>query len=132
MAREGFGSNPERSANRPEVEAAVSGVTRGFGTAALIEVLQEAGVPCSAVNSVPDMIDDPQVKALGLIEPMAHPDVEGFEIVNLPITFDGSYPEHQSAPPRLGADTDAVLLELGLDDEMVAVLRADGVVGSAR
>ena len=96
----------------------------------MIGLLQEAGVPCSAVNSVPDMVDDPQVKALGLLEPMTHPDVDGFEVVNLPITFDGSYPAHQSAPPRLGADTDAVLATLGLDEEAVAALRADGVVGS--
>ncbi|WP_244931362.1 CoA transferase [Nocardioides sp. W7] len=128
--REGFGSNPERSANREQVEAAVSEVTRGFETAGLITLLNEAGIPCSAVNSVPDMVDDPQVKALGLIEPMAHTEVENFEVVNLPITFGGEYPEHQCPPPVLGADTDAVLSRLGVSAESIAELRRDGVVAS--
>lgn len=130
LTREGFGSNPERSANRTEVEAAVSEVTRGFDTAALIALLTEAGIPCSAVNSVPDMVDDPQVKALGLIEPMAHAGVTDFEVVNLPITFGGEYPGHQCPPPVLGADTDDVLTRLGVSEESIAELRRDGVVAA--
>lgn len=128
MTREGFGSNPERSANRPRVNAAVGEVTRGFTTELLIELLTAAGVPCSAVNSVPDMVDDPQVRALGLIEPMKHDKVENFEVVNLPITFGGDYPDHQCAPPALGADTERVLTGLGLSADTITELRRDGVV----
>lgn len=128
MEREGFGSNQERSANRPVVNEAVGEVTRGFTTAALIERLTAAGVPCSAVNSVPDMVDDPQVRALGLIEPMKHHAVEDFEVVNLPISFGGDYPDHQCAPPALGADTHRVLLGLGVSAETIDELCRDGVV----
>lgn len=128
ISREGFGSNPERSANRPIVNGAVGEVTRGFTTVALIERLTAAGVPCSAVNSVPDMVDDPQVKALGLIESMDHRTVENFEVVNLPITFGGDYPDHQCAPPSLGADTQRVLAGLGVSAETIDELCRDGVV----
>lgn len=130
MTREGFATNPDRAANRPTVEAAVSEVTRRFTTADIIARLQEAGVPCSAVNSVPDMLEDEQVQALGLIEPMEHPLVENFVTVNLPITFGGDYPGHQCAPPLLGADTDDVLASIGLDATTIAELRKDGVVAS--
>lgn len=129
--REGFGSNPERSANRPVVEAAVSEVTRRFSKAELVKRLEEAGIPCSEINSVADMPSDPQVKALGLIEPMDHHVVEDFAVVNLPITFGGEYPEHQCPPPALGADTDAVLASLGRDEATIAELRAAGVVAVA-
>lgn len=130
MTREGFATNPERAANRATVEAAVGTVTAGFETADLIERLQASGVPCSAVNSVPDMLEDEQVEALGLIEPMEHADIDGFATVNLPITFGGNYPDHQCAPPALGADTDTVLEGLGLDAVAIAELRQDGVVAT--
>lgn len=130
--RDGFGSNPERAANRAEVERAVGEVTRGFTTEKLLHVLAEAGVPCSPVNSVPDMVRDEQVKALGLLEPMEHPAVKDFAVVNLPITIDGDYPDHQCPPPELGADTDAVLELLGVPEPERDALRAEGVVGGGR
>ena len=34
--------------------------------------------------------------------------------------------------PELGADTDAVLRELGLPDSEIAALRADGVIGGGK
>lgn len=130
LTRDGFGSNPERSANRAEVEAAVSGVTSRFTVADLLERLGAAGVPCSAVNSVPDLVDDPQVKALGLVEPLEHHSIDDFEVVNLPVTFDGAYPPHRNAPPKLGADTAEILTDLGLPAEQIDALRADGVIGA--
>ena len=131
MTREGFGSNPERSANRAVVEAAVGEVTSRFTKAELVARLNEAGVPCSEINEVADMVDDPQVKALGLLEKMDHPQVPDFEVVNLPITFGGEYPEHQCPPPALGADTDRVLAGLGVSEETIAELRRDGIVDVA-
>lgn len=131
LTRDGFGSNPERSANRAVVEAAVSDVTRRFTVAELLDRLNVAGVPCSAVNSVPDLVDDPQVKALGLVEPLEHHSIDNFEVVNLPVTFDGVYPPHRNAPPALGADTADILTDLGLPGEEIDALRADGVIGAA-
>lgn len=132
LTRDGFGSNPERSAHRVEVEAAVAEVTSRFAVEDLRERLTSVGVPCSAVNSVPDLVDDAQVRALGLIESLAHPGIENFEVVNLPITFDGDYPPLRTAPPQLGADTLDILADLGLAVEDVAALSADGVIGDSR
>lgn len=130
LTRDGFGSNPERSANRAEVEAAVAAVTSRFAVADLLERLNAAGVPCSAVNSVPDLVGDAQVEALGLVEPLEHHSIENFQVVNLPVTFDGAYPAHRNAPPRLGADTASILAELGVPDDEIAALSTDGVIGA--
>ena len=130
MDREGFGTNPERAAHRSVVEAAVSDVTRGFDAATLLARLAEAGVPASRVNRVEDMVDDEQALSTGMLEQVPHPRIDGFEVVNLPVTFDGDYPAHQGPPPDLGADTDAVLAGLGYDADAIAALRTASVVAA--
>jgi crotonobetainyl-CoA:carnitine CoA-transferase CaiB-like acyl-CoA transferase len=130
MGREGFATNPERAGNRAVVEAAVGEVTGRFDSATLLALLADGGVPASPVNKVEDMVHDEQVLAIGMLEQVEHPLIEGFEVVNLPMTFDGRYPPHQSAPPLLGADTVAVLASLGYDDTEIDALRHDTVVAT--
>lgn len=126
--REGFGSNPERATNRETVNAAVAEITSRYDSGELLGLLKAAGVPCENVNTVEDMVHDPQVAALGMIEPIEHPLIPDFQLVNLPMTFDGNYPEHQSAPPLQGADTESVLADLGYGESDIASLMSDGVV----
>jgi crotonobetainyl-CoA:carnitine CoA-transferase CaiB-like acyl-CoA transferase len=130
MGREGFATNPERAGNRAVVEAAVGEVTGRFDSATLLALLADGGVPASPVNKVEDMVHDEQVLAIGMLEQVEHPLIEGFEVVNLPMTFDGRYPPHQSAPPLLGADTVAVLASLGYDDTVIDARRHDTVVAT--
>ena len=58
-------------------------------------------------------------------------DEAGTPVVANPIRFDGADGDAasfaRSAPPELGADTDAVLLDAGFSADEVAALHADGV-----
>ena len=83
------------------------------------------------MNRVEDMVDDEQALSTGILERVEHPRIDGFEVVNLPITFDGDYPLHQGPPPDLGADTDAVLASLGYGADEISALRHDAVVATA-
>ena len=128
-AREGFGANPERAARRAEVNAALSEVTGKFSRAELTERLEKAGVPHAPIQTMPEVLEDPQVAALDGIGQAPHPDVPGFEVVKLPVKIDGAQPPVAAAPPLLGADTTAVLAALGKTPEEIAGLLADGVAG---
>ena len=128
--RLGFATNPERLAHRDEVNGAVSERTSTFGTDELVKRLERAGVPHSPVQTVDQVVDDEQVKAIGMITPLPHPRVEALQVLQLPMTFDGAYPALRTSPPDLGEDTVAVLDDLGYDDDAVARLVADGVVGT--
>ncbi|MCA0328980.1 MAG: CoA transferase [Actinobacteria bacterium] len=130
LGREGFASNPERSANRRTVEAAVGDVTSRFDAATLLALLADAGVPASRVNKVEDMAHDEQALATGMLERLPHPIVADLEVVNLPMTFDGQYPAHTCAPPLLGADTRAVLADLGYDEAGIDALLSSDVVAA--
>jgi crotonobetainyl-CoA:carnitine CoA-transferase CaiB-like acyl-CoA transferase len=128
--RAGFATNPERLAHRDEVNVAISERTSAFGVDDLVERLEKAGVPHSPVQSVDQVVEDEQVKAIGMVTSLPHPRVEELQVLNLPMTFDGAYPALRTAPPDLGEDTAQVLGDLGYDEDAVAGLLANGVVGT--
>jgi crotonobetainyl-CoA:carnitine CoA-transferase CaiB-like acyl-CoA transferase len=83
------------------------------------------------VRPVHEVADDPQVRAVGLVTPLPHPNVPELEVVHLPVTFDGAYLPHQCPPPELGQHSAEVLRDLGFNDDEIDGMLADGVVGCA-
>lgn len=60
---------------------------------------EAVGIPCSPINSVPETLAQPQVKALGLHQAIPG---EDFSLTGLPLWFDGQRPDLTSGGPRLG------------------------------
>jgi crotonobetainyl-CoA:carnitine CoA-transferase CaiB-like acyl-CoA transferase len=129
-ARDGFGSNVERSANRAQVNAAVAELTARHRRDELVARLQAAGVPTAPVRHAGELLDDPQVAAIGGLAPLPHPEVPELQVITLPVRFDGATLPLQSPPPLLGADTLDLLTSLGYDADATQELLADGVVGA--
>lgn len=127
--REGFDSNEARSANRPVVVEALSAITRTFARDDLHAILHAAGVPNAPVRRSFELIDDPQVAAIGGIVDLPHPQVPDFKVVQMPVQVDGENLRQQMAPPMLGADTERILASLGYDQTQVRTLIDEGVVG---
>jgi formyl-CoA transferase len=125
--KEGFRTNGERVRSRSVVDAELGAVTSGFTTAEVLRRLGAAGVPCAPVQTLPEVAADEQVAAIGAISPLPHERVAGFSVINLPVTFDGAYLPHRNPPPALGADTAAVLADLGRSPAEIAELVRDNV-----
>ena len=92
--------------------------------------LRAAGVPSGRVRSVPEALADPQVAAREMVVPLAAS--RRSRTSASPACRSSSRPRPaRRAPrrPRSGADTDAVLAELGYDAEARARLRAAGALG---
>ena len=84
-------------------------------TAAWFERLTEAGIPAVPYNRVDDLFDDPHLRAVGFWETVEHPTEGTLLQCPTPITFDGEHASAAVPAPALGADTDAVLAELGIE-----------------
>jgi len=51
---------------------------------AWLELLKRADIPCSPVNSIEDLLEDPHILSRNLIE-----NIDGFPLVRFPVRFDG-------------------------------------------
>jgi formyl-CoA transferase len=60
---------------------------------------EAVGVPCSPILSVPEVMQEPQVQALGMLLPVPG---EDFSLTGLPLSFDGQRPGFAGGAPRLG------------------------------
>ena len=97
-----FIDNPSRVANQVELYALLDALIAEHDTDWWIARLEAAGIPCSPVQNLAQMLAHPQTEALGLVQPVPG---TGMRFVGLPMRFDGVRPVPRSAPPSLGEHT---------------------------
>ena len=97
-----FVDNPARVAHQQNLYAMIDAIIAAQPTAHWITCLESAGVPCSPVNNLQEMVEHPQTEALGLVQDVPG---TGMRFIGLPISFDGQRPHPISAPPKLGEHT---------------------------
>jgi formyl-CoA transferase len=98
-------------------------------TAAEWEMLFEtAGIPCTRVRTVPELLLDAQARANGTLATAAHPAFGPVRFLGTPVRLSETPGAPPGPPPAVGEHTDAILGESGYTKEQVARLRAAGVV----
>jgi len=101
----------------------------GRGTEDVLEILGKAMIPCGPLLAPQETLDHPQVAALGLLQPLDYPGLpRPAPVGRVPVTLSRTEPVTRRPPPVPGADSDAILGELGYSAAEIARLRADGVV----
>ncbi len=94
------------------------------------QVFDEAGLIWGPIQSLPQIVDDPQARAMDLFVELDYPDGGGtFETLAAPIRIEGADIAPRGPAPGIGADTDQILDELGLSSEELVELRAAGAFG---
>ena len=84
-------------------------------------------VPVAPVYELGAALDNPWLQTIGLRDRVHHPDRPDMEVLASPIKLDGARLPNRAAP-LLGADSDAILAELGYDAGEIDALRSSGVV----
>jgi len=123
-----FATNAARVQHRNVLLPLLRQTTVMKTTAEWIALLEPAAVPCGPINDLAAVFADPQVRHRGLRVDLPHAAGGTAPQVANPIRFSVTPVDYRRAPPPLGADTDAVLGELGLSAAEIAALRADGIV----
>ncbi|MGA8454094.1 MAG: CaiB/BaiF CoA-transferase family protein [Streptosporangiaceae bacterium] len=123
-----FDSPAKRSANRGELNALIAERLRTRTTAEWVEALNQAGVPCGPVYGMDEVFADPQVEHLEMTEPVQHPALGRLDILRNAVRMTDGPATVRTPSPDIGADTDAVLTELGYPREEIDRLRVQGVI----
>jgi crotonobetainyl-CoA:carnitine CoA-transferase CaiB-like acyl-CoA transferase len=121
-----FATFRDRRENRAELTRLLDDALRARTTAAWLA--QFAGeVPAAPVQDIAQALTSPFVESEDRVWSYPHPERPDFRMVAPAFRLPGSDIPHAAAP-ALGADTDAVLQDLGYDAARIASLRAQGVV----
>jgi crotonobetainyl-CoA:carnitine CoA-transferase CaiB-like acyl-CoA transferase len=109
-----YRGNRERTRHAAEIDALVAEWTRTNDAAEIARVLAEAGVPAGPVYSIADIVADEQVRARGVVRHLDD-DAGNRVATTAPVPRFRAHPtvSHHAAR-AVGADTDAVLAELGI------------------
>jgi crotonobetainyl-CoA:carnitine CoA-transferase CaiB-like acyl-CoA transferase len=103
-----FATGPARNAHRSELVALMTGVTRTRSSAEWLADLERVGVPVAKVNSIGDLAQTEQLKAVALLQTLPDNDLT---LVGLPISFNRQRPLSSRGAPELGEHNAEILGE---------------------
>jgi crotonobetainyl-CoA:carnitine CoA-transferase CaiB-like acyl-CoA transferase len=120
-----FKTQADRFTHRESLLAIIEGMTLRQPTAHWLNLLG-GKVPVARVNTLTEALTSEAFLASDMLAEVEHPQ-GSLKVLASPIRVDGDRLP-VSAAPKLGADTDAVLGELGFDTSAIAALRAAGTI----
>lgn len=124
-----FATDMDRFRNAALIDPAVKGWVEQRSVAEILAVLDKARIPCSAVNTIDEALQDPQVAARDMIVRLDYPGLGRLPIPGLPIKLSLTPASIDSPAPRLGEQNEDVYRDLlGFTPERLERLRADDVI----
>jgi CoA:oxalate CoA-transferase len=107
-----------RVANHEALKQELSKTLVARPTAEWVEILRAAGLPCGPINTIADVVADPQVAARNMIVEVEDPRAGTVKVFGCPIKMSAfSDPRVRATAPAVDADRARILAELDRDDE---------------
>ncbi|MSQ13260.1 MAG: CoA transferase [Dehalococcoidia bacterium] len=119
----------DRTQHIRDLEPVLTDALKQRTTQEWLDEMIPLGIPCGPVNTVPQVVRDPQVLHREMLVEMPHPRLGTWTFTGVPAKLSRTPGKVRIPPPDLGQHTDEVLGKLlGMGVEDVAALRKDGVV----
>ena len=104
-----FSTNARRTENQTELEAILAAILKERKVAEWEVLLGQAGVPCGPINTIGQVVEDPQIQAREMIVELSHP-VAGIQAIpSSPLKFSENRVKLQRPAPLLGQHTAKIL-----------------------
>jgi crotonobetainyl-CoA:carnitine CoA-transferase CaiB-like acyl-CoA transferase len=123
-----FATPAGRSAHYVEATRIVTAWTSPRTVAQGLAELDAAGIPCSPVSTIDQVLADPQVKARNMLIEQVHPVLGKVSLPNLPFRFSDCDTTPRMPAPLLGQHNREIAASLGLSDADISAMERDGVL----
>ena len=123
-----FATNGDRVEHRAELIPLLAARFGRDASAAWLEKLDAAAIPCGPILGVVEAFDSPRARARGARVPLRHPRLGAVDQVASPFELARTPATIRTPPPLLGEQTDEILRELGYSPAEIDALRAEGVL----
>ena len=123
-----FATGSGRVAHVDEIDGAVAAWIGARSRDEVLRAFEEAHAAVAPVYDASDLVEDPQLAAIGAIATVEDEQLGPLRMPNLLARLSETPGGIRWTGRAHGADTDAVLAEAGLDADEIDRLRADGVI----
>jgi crotonobetainyl-CoA:carnitine CoA-transferase CaiB-like acyl-CoA transferase len=117
-----------RKQNEADLLSIVEPIVSQRKAAELEAILMEAGVPCSKMNNIKEVFEDPHMIDRGITVDVEHPVMGKMKAVRNPVLFSEESPSIRKHAPSLGEHSAEILEELGYKNEDITQLAVSGIV----
>ena len=131
-ADERFKTRDGRRQNYAALEQTLAPTFKSKSRGDWLKILDAHDVPAVPLYDVAEVLDDPQVKHLDLIEEVEHPKAGKMKFVGAPVRFDNLAKQNAAPPPLVGEQSEKILRELGYADSAIEEFSSQGVSQSSR
>jgi crotonobetainyl-CoA:carnitine CoA-transferase CaiB-like acyl-CoA transferase len=108
-------TNSARVVNRSSLQNSLRAILATRSKEDWVTAFEAAGIPCAPVLTIPEVLEEQQTKALGMLQVISG--TSGMQLIGLPLSFDGQRPKPRLPSPKLGAHTEVVLGALSASKE---------------
>jgi crotonobetainyl-CoA:carnitine CoA-transferase CaiB-like acyl-CoA transferase len=123
-----FAEPAGRAKHYAEATSLVEGWTNGRTVKECLAALDAAEVPCSAVQTIDQVLADPQILARDMVIEQEHPVLGKVKLANLPFHFSDCDTTPKMPAPLLGQHNRTIAASLGYSDADIATMIQDGVL----
>jgi crotonobetainyl-CoA:carnitine CoA-transferase CaiB-like acyl-CoA transferase len=124
-----FESDMDRFRNADAINEVVGPWVAGKTVAELVELCEEARVPCEPVQTIDQLLTDEQIKARDMVQQVEFPGLGGLPIAGIPMKMSLTPGTIKGHAPGLGEHNDYVYSELlGFSADRIAGLKEAGVI----
>lgn len=119
-----FKEYADRHKNEKELKPLLEQALAGYSRTEALALLSRAGIPCAPINTVDQVMADPQVQARDMIVEVEHPVAGILKLAGIPIKMSATPGIIKDPAPTLGQHTEQILKEfLNKTEADIAALR---------
>jgi len=127
-----FSTTDSRLNNYSDLKPILDRALGEFTRSEVLKMMSKSAIPAGPVNTVAEVLEDPQIDAREMIKDLTHPEYGPIRVLGLPIKLSETPGIVEGPPPILGEHNRTVLLMLGYSEEAIGDLTREGTLVSRK